>query len=165
MWTVIKTASDLIGQQVNILRKKRRWSLRRLAEECKARGVDLGENALENIEYARKAKRTRRRQVTVDEWLALAYVLDVAPIHLLIPPDVPAEIAITPEVAAHALVARHWVRGTSALPGQDSLIYYGEVPNEELFRNRQLGQAGVYSRDADGYVPMAPLPNDEEPQP
>lgn len=63
----------------------------------------------------------RRSYVTVAELLTLAYVLDVAPVHLLVPTEVDEDVsddqyAICPDVFLPIPHAREWVRGNHA-PG------------------------------------------------
>ena len=90
----------------------------------------------------------RRASVTVDEFLALAYVLSVAPVHLLVPPVsqhdlVPAEedalgrapyaYAITPTTSrAPTSGVRGWIRGERTIGAVDPRVYFSEVPPDEL---------------------------------
>lgn len=86
-----------------------------------------------------KLETGRRQNVTLVEWLALARVLNVAPVHLLIEPEhpgsEPVEAAtpyqVTPNEAAPRAEARAWIRGMSSLPGTDLRVFYSEVPAEE----------------------------------
>jgi transcriptional regulator with XRE-family HTH domain len=79
------TASDELAGTIALLRKKRRWTLRDLADACEALGADrLTENALENIEYGRRDKQGRRRRdITVDELVVFAAVFGMSPADLL----------------------------------------------------------------------------------
>lgn len=78
----------------------------------------------------------RRSYVTVAELLTLAYVLDVAPLHLLVPTEVDEDVdehlyAICPDVFLPVPQARAWVRGDHAPAAVDPRRYYSEVPREE----------------------------------
>lgn len=71
----------------------------------------------------------------VDEWLALAAALNVAPLHLAVPRDGKAEF----EVAGETTSAQHiraWVRGRSPLipnpSTRDYLDFIAEWPESEL---------------------------------
>lgn len=72
----------------------------------------------------------RRSTVNVEELLALAYVLDVAPVHLLVPPESgpynPVSI-----VESNTANVRAWIRGTRELAGQDPRRFFAEVPLDE----------------------------------
>ena len=126
--------SDLVAGRIKEARKKRGWSVRQLAEQCaKAGAGGLTQNAIENIERGRRdGEGRRRREVTVDELLALAYVLSVAPVNLLVPID--DDAARYPLVADHAVSAgraREWIRGNYPLPSTDRRVFFGEVAEHE----------------------------------
>lgn len=89
--------------------------------------------AIFNLESGRRKKEgKRRRHVTVDELLTLAYALGVAPIHLLVPIDgEDSPYAVTPNHRSSATVAREWIRGHHVLPGQDRRVYLSQVPEHE----------------------------------
>lgn len=128
------TPSDVIGQRVNEVRKRRGWSLDTLAKECAKVGMDrLTKNALENIEYGRRDKQgQRRREVTVEELIALALALNVSPLSLIVPPDA-LKVQITAERDEFAAVARDWFRGLHPLADQDPRLFFAEVPRDESF--------------------------------
>ena len=75
------TVSDSVAARIRQVRKRRGWSPADLAARCTALGAtDLTENVIENIE-SRSARASKRpRPVTVDELLALAAALAVAPV-------------------------------------------------------------------------------------
>jgi transcriptional regulator with XRE-family HTH domain len=69
-----------IGRHLQALRQERRYSARALAEMCQAKGLRIDRARLADIENG------RRRPVSVEEWLQLASILDVAPFDLLVGP-------------------------------------------------------------------------------
>jgi transcriptional regulator with XRE-family HTH domain len=73
------------------------------------------------------------RKVDVDDLFALAYVLDVAPVHLLVPFGEHEAYSVAPaspvELAADI---RSWVRGFVALTGTDHRRFYMQVPRHEI---------------------------------
>lgn len=73
----------------------------------------------------------KRQSVTLTEWLALARVLDVSPLHLLVPLE-EVEFNVTPKESVPASRARAWLRGAEPLPGTDQRIFRSEVPLDEL---------------------------------
>jgi transcriptional regulator with XRE-family HTH domain len=78
-----ESASSTVAHRVQQLRKRRGWSVARLAEECTKVGApQLTANVLTNL----LSRQQRRRDLTVEEVGALAAVFDVVPARLL--PDV-----------------------------------------------------------------------------
>lgn len=133
--------TEAIARRLRDARTRRGWSARELADRCAAVGMtNLDRTTITNIEIG------RRQKVSVEEVLALAYVLDIAPIHLMVPlsamvredPKDPQSseresvYKITPERFAFGpAVVRAWIRGDFALPTTDPRFYYSEVPAEE----------------------------------
>ncbi len=125
--------SDAVVRRVREIRKRRGWSAARLAAECAKVGASqLTESIIANLEAGR-----RQQGVTVDELLVLAVVLNVAPVHLLVPPEAWDEqggevpYPITPTRAEQASTVREWVRGMP-LPGTDLRDFLSQVPEHEL---------------------------------
>lgn len=109
-----RTATETIAERLRDIRQRRGWSVRKLAEECAAYGVEsLTQASITNIERglasADEGKRGGRT-VTADELIALSYVLGVRPIDLMVPHDA-EEMQIAPGVAVHPYVAATWIRG------------------------------------------------------
>lgn len=107
-----------------------------------------------------KLETGRRQGLSVSELLALAYVLNVAPVHLLVPP-LPAPLApldggrdarpeddpndpndtattyqVTPEVSVPVYRVRQFIRGYRPLPGMDARAFFSEVPAHEFAGER-----------------------------
>jgi len=84
-----------------------------------------------------KLENGRRASVTVEELLALAYVLSVAPVHLIVPPlDAEASERTPYRVipAGNPTVpsfARAWIRGQTPIGTVDAKRYFSEVPDSE----------------------------------
>jgi transcriptional regulator with XRE-family HTH domain len=117
------------------VRKRRGWQPADLASRCAELGADgLTEDVIENIESGRRSGGKRRRAVTVDELLALALALNVAPVHLLVPPDDSDEpYQITQTVTATSRFnARAWIRGVFPLSG-DRRDFDTEAPQHEYY--------------------------------
>lgn len=78
-----ESASSTVANRVQQLRKRRGWSVARLAAECANIGApQLTANVLTNL----LSRQQRRRDLTVEEVGALAAVFDVVPARLL--PDI-----------------------------------------------------------------------------
>jgi hypothetical protein len=142
------TVSDAVAARVRQVRKRRDWKPADLAARCAELGAgDLTENVIENIE-SRSARASKHpRPVTVDELLALALALDVAPVHLLVPPDEPgAPYQVTAAVSESRFRVRSWIRGLFPLVRLPRVgatrDFWAEVPDDE-FEARQEGQCPV----------------------
>lgn len=127
-WASPRTA---VASAVAELRKRMDWTAEDLARECAQLGMpSLNRSVIANIESG------RRKYISVDEMCCLAYALDVAPVHLLVPTGVnepaPDYYACTPEVLMPAKDARQWIRGELAPPGSDPRRYFSNVPAEEF---------------------------------
>jgi hypothetical protein len=119
------------------VRKRRDWSPADLAARCAALGApDLTENVIENIE-SRSVRATKRpRPVTVDELLTLGAALNVAPVHLLVPPDddSDAPYGVTAAVTERVWDVRAWIRGDLPLDDADPRQYFAEIERSRYYR-------------------------------
>jgi hypothetical protein len=142
--------SDIVAARIRAVRRKRDLTVAELASQCAAAGYpELTAHALYSLEGRRSGTRRPARAVTVDELLAVAKVLQVAPVHLLVPPGAGEDdpYPVTHEITAPAAHVREWVRGYGLLPGDDRQLYLTEVPPGEfeeiagvLFPTRQPWQ-------------------------
>lgn len=107
-----------------------------LAEQMVRQGVPWNRSIVANFEAG------RRPSVSVTEWLALAQVLNVSPLHLLVSPDAKPEDAyqVTPTRAASVVEVREWVRGYHAL-NADETLFERETPRGETV-SVSLGEQG-----------------------
>lgn len=123
------------------LRRKRDWTAQRLADEMVRVGLPWKREIVANLETG------RRTNITVEELLGLAYVLSVAPVHLLVPPlpsrmwgeaapndpnDTDTELQVTPALSVPLYRVRQFIRGARPLPGVDARLFYTEVPPHEF---------------------------------
>jgi transcriptional regulator with XRE-family HTH domain len=130
------TPSDLIARRVRDLRKARGMTVAELAARCGSVGMPkLTAQALYKLEGQRESATRNARPVTVDELLALAYVLDAAPAHLIAGLDDTASFPVTPAVSVPAADVRQWIRGwphsRGGLPGSDGHWYRMYTPDSE----------------------------------
>jgi transcriptional regulator with XRE-family HTH domain len=135
------TVSDITAATVREVRKRRGWSPADLATRCSELGAsDLTENVIENIESRSRRGGTKRpRPVTVDELLALARALDIAPVYLLTGlGDDGKPYPITENVRESTFMVRKWIRGTveGAMPGVNRLQYLAQRPDSDAGRIR-----------------------------
>jgi transcriptional regulator with XRE-family HTH domain len=148
-------AAATVRRRVRELRKAHDWTAERLAEEMAKAGFGWTRQTVTNME-------TGRRSLGIDELVGLAAVLDVALIHLLVPPypsplwggdgdsrspDDPNEpndnapYQVTPELMVPCWRARQFVRGWRPLPGQDATQFFLQQPPQE--RGRGEGDYGA----------------------
>lgn len=130
------SASDIAGRRIRQIRERRRWTVRELAERCaKAGAPDITATVITNLETRRRAS----RQITVDELLVLAYVLEVPPLFLFVPADGSETLQVTPGVEKDSIEAAAWVAEDAAMAhrvilpsgGADALrINYVKYPQE-----------------------------------
>ena len=76
------SASDIAALRIREARQKRKWSVKDLAGHCKKAGFPrLTAAVITNLE----SRRRPGREISAEELLALALVLDVPPVQLLSP--------------------------------------------------------------------------------
>jgi transcriptional regulator with XRE-family HTH domain len=140
-----RTPSDVVAERVRQVRIKRGLKTTQLAARCKDLGAPgLTAQALYKLEGQRDRAERRPRPVTVDELLALGLALNVAPVHLLVPPDDGEEpYQVTATVTDPSFRVRGWIRGLFMLRRLprvgDQRDFFAEVPLDE-FEAVQQGQ-------------------------
>lgn len=131
------SVSDVVAARIREVRGKRHLTTVELAARCAELGApDLTAQALYKLEGRRPGK-LRPRPVTVDELLALAAALNVAPVNLLVPVDVPFEdpsksYRVTARISESPHDVREWIRGSLPLGNADPRQFYSEVPLSEF---------------------------------
>jgi transcriptional regulator with XRE-family HTH domain len=117
--------SHHLARRVREIREHRRWTQQDLANRLAELDFPLGRPAITKIE-------ARDRGVSVDEALALAAALGVAPVHLLVPVDNEAWFALSKKWTVPAPLARDWIRGGAPLgDSEDERWYLTLRPDDE----------------------------------
>ena len=99
----------------------------KLAAEMTRVGIGWDRNTVTKLETGRRAN------VSVGELFALASVLDVAPVHLLVPFDDDAQpYQVTPTQVDAAGFVRDWIRGDWYLADTDLRNFFSELPDHEF---------------------------------
>lgn len=125
-----------VSRRVRELRARKGLSAKQVGERMTERcGVTWDRFTVANLETG------RRKNLTVDELLALARVLDVAPVHLLVPID-DQPFRMLPKEEQPADRVRAWVCGDEPLPGTDRRIFRTEVPLDEVPEMRTVRFGG-----------------------
>jgi transcriptional regulator with XRE-family HTH domain len=171
------TASGVFGRRMREVREKANISQVQLSERLAALGVDLSRKALIELE-----RRPPRRRVSLDEALAIAAALGVAPIHLMVPfeseavlSDDAAEEGIFDPTASLSvgnltmipIVARKWIRGTAIYPEAPLELWHRfyciEVPPAVRYRLRELAAYARTHKEKLGRWKLPPMevPNEE----
>jgi transcriptional regulator with XRE-family HTH domain len=139
-----ESPTQVVARRMAQLRARRGLSAQKLAERCAEYGMpELNRSVITNLEN------NRRQQVSVDELLTLALALGVAPLHLLIPTDDAARVAITPNSDVDAAYARAWVIGEQPLVDGEA-SYHTEVPHG--WRERAQRQRRELERECMAYA-------------
>ena len=168
-WTDLEQALTALGSEENIarriklLRQRAGLSQEQLAKRLERLGVQMPQSSISKIEVPVEAGKGKRRDITVDEALALAKALDVPFSDLVLPLDVVADLHL------HRLAAdgsRLWQARNAAQLDYDYAV--GQVAEaatvrpgwrqrveEELERLRRI-EAGV--DDQGRRQPDAPNP-------
>jgi transcriptional regulator with XRE-family HTH domain len=126
------TPSQVLARRLRELRNRQGLTAKGLSERLRERGVNLGRVAIAKIEIG-------ERGVSLDEALALAYALNVAPVYLFLPLENDQPVRMAEDKRAVKLKAgdmRGWVSGRGAAQGQDKRFYLMEV-DEERFEDRR----------------------------
>lgn len=127
--------TETVAKRVRKLRGK--MTAEQLAEKMREVGVPFDKTVVANLETG------RRRFVTVQELLALAYVLNVAPAALLVDPEAEnlSDYQVTPAVTAGTAATRMMIDGRWPLPGMDPWTYFREMPEGERLSDDELTSA------------------------
>jgi transcriptional regulator with XRE-family HTH domain len=103
-----------IGQRLRHYRDERKLSAQKVADACAALGVPIERSVLASLENR------RRSIITVAEIIALARVLDVAPLALIYPVGEQETVEALPGLPADPFAAAQWFAGESPFPGDDA---------------------------------------------
>jgi transcriptional regulator with XRE-family HTH domain len=117
------TPARVLGQRLREIREKRGLSQAAFADL-----LGLDRTTLNKIENG------TRSDVRISELFRFATVLDIAPIHLLVPLDGDGDIAIAPFATYPAPIVRMWIRGEVPHPEagtEGHLRFLQEMPERE----------------------------------
>jgi len=120
--------AQVFSRRVKEARESLGWSQQQLVDELKRLGYPMPRSSLTKIEN----EHSPRADARLRDVLALASALRVPPVHLLVPLEDEATIAVTPEVRLGAPLARAWIRGQALLPQLPAPADLSQMPDSEL---------------------------------
>lgn len=100
-----ETPTEIVARRVRELRRRHGWSAQKLTGEMNKAGIGWNRGVVTKLENG------RRESVSVAEWLALAYVLDVSPLSLVTPENDQVTVQATPTVSITGEVLGQWIAG------------------------------------------------------
>jgi transcriptional regulator with XRE-family HTH domain len=119
------TPAEVFAQRVKEARTRRGWTQRQLAERLTDLDYPTDRTAVLRIETGKRA------DVRLSDVFAFALALDVWPLHLIVPLEDEAPIAVTPARVVAAPKARAWIRGLAMLRGTDPSAVFAQLPESE----------------------------------
>lgn len=103
-----------------------------LAKRCAEAGMpSLTAQTLYKLIGQRANPDRPKRPISIDELLVLAYVLDIAPVHLIVGLDEDENLPVSPDWSVSADGARMWIRGQAPMSGGDPRRYELNRPPSE----------------------------------
>ena len=96
-----------VRKRMKDVRRRRGMTAQQLAAAMTDLGVKWDRATVAKLETG------YRQSISLDEWLTLAYVLNVAPVHLLVPLEDDVAYSISPEITDTSQRVRAWVAGHS----------------------------------------------------
>lgn len=108
------SASDIAARRIREIRKRHGWTVKDLAARCADAGArHLTAAVITNLETRRRPG----REITVEELLALASVLQIPPLLLIAPLGADETLEITPGHGKGVLDAAAWIADDDAVFG------------------------------------------------
>jgi transcriptional regulator with XRE-family HTH domain len=126
------TFDQSVARRVRQLRERHGMTQQDLATALSNWGMPIDRSAIARLENGKRA-------VSLEEAMRLAFVLHVAPVHLLVDPDNDEPIAPTAGAELKPWEARAWIRGQRPMMGQDPRSYFTNVPTSEFEQPNQEG--------------------------
>lgn len=123
----------VFGEQLRITREHKRWTQQRLSDRTRELGHPVDRATIAKIE------RGSRRNVALDDALALAAALNVSPVHLFAASLTGDKVAVTPELVLNSREVRQWLRGQLSLDETDDRFYFSEVSDDEWIAQQRHG--------------------------
>jgi transcriptional regulator with XRE-family HTH domain len=128
---------ELLARRLREAREAKRWTQQQLADALDGVGVAMDRTTVAKIEKG-------LRPVRVEELVAIAATLDVAPVHLFLPIDGAGPVSLAPTLKVELARARAWARGQRPLDDANERLYRYQSPAGQLTeaeRDRRMLEA------------------------
>jgi transcriptional regulator with XRE-family HTH domain len=152
------TPEAIFSRRLKETRRARGLSQRRLVARLAALGRPLNQAVITRIERG-------ARKVSLDEAIALAAALDVAPVHLFLPIDDSERVSLTPTLEVSAALARQWARGRRPLDPANTRFYAYQSPHIPDWDEIQLQRQEGLTKDEQAILDEQHRMGQEEDQP
>ncbi|GAA0953538.1 hypothetical protein [Actinocorallia libanotica] len=146
--------SDVAALRFRELRKRRDLTVQQVVDALKDLGMtELTTSVITNLELGRRDGSGRRR-MTLEELIALAYVLDVPPLELLAPLGQDIKVTILPSLEVEPYELRNWLTGTGRLenrptPDNPEDLRFWTVTSEPIRLHDRFTEASKTLHQAD----------------
>lgn len=118
-----RPVGDVLARRLREARGARNWTQQELAAELERLGAPMDRTTIAKIEKG-------QRQARVEELIALAAALDVAPVHLFLPIEDDGLVALTPKLEVDVEKAWRWARGRQPLDPANIRTYSFQHPGD-----------------------------------
>jgi transcriptional regulator with XRE-family HTH domain len=144
------TPGQVFGARLREVRESRRWTQIELAARLEDLGHPVSQSKLAKIEKGATSVKYENAadKVNLADVLAIAYALDVCPLHLFCPVEQEPRVEIVrgrqpldPEWL------REWVRGEREALGQDPKVFFAERPRVEIEADMEAVRAVRIGRE------------------
>lgn len=119
------TFDQIAARRVRYLRERHGLTQTDLAAKLANFNIPFEQTSIARLEKG-------HRGISLNEAMQLAFVLDVAPVHLLTDPDSDEAITPVPGAELEPWEARAWIRGQRPMLMQDPRTYFSEIPRSEF---------------------------------
>lgn len=142
-----ESPTQTVIEQVKRLREGQGLSGAGIARRMTELGIPWDRNTIAKLENGHRAS------LGLDEWLALAYILDVPPLALLLPSE-PRHYRITPATFEQAVTVGMWLLGYRPLPTRSAgLVHPGvTAAREARFRAEMPAYLLIPEPESDGQL-------------
>lgn len=115
----------IFARRLREAREARRWRQQDLADAMSKLGMPIDRTTLAKIEKG-------QREVRLDELVALAAALDIAPLHLFLPIEGDEPVRLAPKLTVDQIHARQWARGRRPLDPANFRFYRYQTPGDAV---------------------------------
>jgi hypothetical protein len=133
-------------------------SQRRLVARLDQLGLPLNQSVITRIERG-------TRKVSLDEAIALAAALDVAPVHLFLPITDEGRVSVTPSTEVPSRVARQWALGLRPLDPSNTRFYANQSPSVPDWDEAQVQRQDISDQEDKAILTERELMEQEEGRP